>query len=429
MNNIKTRVHITLDDRVNIQAAIAKNLSLAQTSIILSKSRSTIFREIVNNCTYKNGEKLCKTCLHSNECKYRMFYNKNFICNKFEYLSCNKWKTFPYTCNGCSKYGQCLNTKRVYDCKKAHDKALFNLSYSRTSCKLLNDSFEKLDETVSQLIKNGQSLWMIWNNNEWIKRICSLSTLKRAIYKGLFKAKAFELPCYTRYKKVNYSEKYQYARLKNEKIKHIDRLFGRTYSDFRKFVNANPKKLIWEYDSVEGKKYDKQDILTITLAKYRFQFGILIKKHNPVSVLDVMNWLKSIFKEKFQKIFEINLSDNGTEFDYFDQTEIDDNTGERICRVFFTNPYKATDKARCERNHRYIRRFTPKFESLEWMTQEDVNLMFSHINSTPRKSNKNKTPYELVLKDLGLDFLEKIGIKYINPNDVCLKPWIFKKNK
>lgn len=32
---------------------------------------------------------------------------------------------------------------------------------------------------------------------------------------------------------------------------------------------------------------------------------------------------------------------------------------------------------------------------LEWINQDKVNLMFSHINSTPRESLGGKTPYEI----------------------------------
>ncbi len=39
------------DDRINLQAGMAKGLSLAQIARILRKARSTVFREIVNNRT------------------------------------------------------------------------------------------------------------------------------------------------------------------------------------------------------------------------------------------------------------------------------------------------------------------------------------------------------------------------------------------
>ena len=91
-------------------------------------------------------------------------------------------------------------------------------------------------------------------------------------------------------------------------------------------------------------------------------------------------------------------------------------------RVYFTNPYRSTDKASCERNHEFIRYIIPKGKSLDNLTQEKVNLMFSHINSYVRKSNNNKTPFDLIEERFGSEFLSKIGIKKIKPQDVFLKP-------
>ena len=42
------------DDRINLQAGIAKGYSLRKIAEILGKSRSTIYREIIKNCYYKD---------------------------------------------------------------------------------------------------------------------------------------------------------------------------------------------------------------------------------------------------------------------------------------------------------------------------------------------------------------------------------------
>lgn len=49
----------------------------------------------------------------------------------------------------------------------------------------------------------------------------------------------------------------------------------------------------------------------------------------------------------------INLSDNGPEFARFHEIE------EWGAKAFFTNPYRSTDKASCERNHEFIRYVIP----------------------------------------------------------------------
>lgn len=89
-----------------------------------------------------------------------------------------------------------------------------------------------------------------------------------------------------------------------------------------------------------GQIDDKKAILTITFPKERFQFGRIIKKGDPDSVQGIMKYLFTLFGyEKVKNIFTINLADNGIEFSYFHKLEQYD------VRVYFTNPYKSTDKA------------------------------------------------------------------------------------
>ena len=171
-----------------------------------------------------------------------------------------------------------------------------------------------------------------------------------------------------------------------------------------------------------GKREDKYAILTITFPKERFQFGLRILKSDPESVYGKLHDLFSkLGYRKTKAIFPILLADNGIEFSTFHNLEKFD------IKVYFTNPYRSTDKAECERNHEFIRYIIPKGKTLDNLIQEDINLMFSHINSYIRESNQNKTPFELIKERFGSEFLELIGIKHVEPNDVVLKPKLLKK--
>ena len=79
-------------------------------------------------------------------------------------------------------------------------------------------------------------------------------------------------------------------------------------------------------------------------------------------------------------------------------------------------------KGRLEKNHEYIRYVIPKGRSMYRYTQDDINLMFSHINSTARDSLNGATPFDLA--DLLLD--KKIpalaGQFKVSPDEVMLKP-------
>ena len=78
-----------------------------------------------------------------------------------------------------------------------------------------------------------------------------------------------------------------------------------------------------------------------------------------------------------------------------------------------------------ERNHEEIRRILVKGSSFDALTQEDVNLALSHVNSAPRPSLDGKTPYDEFVSfhgERGREFLEKLGIRRVNAESVVLDP-------
>ena len=78
-------------------------------------------------------------------------------------------------------------------------------------------------------------------------------------------------------------------------------------------------------------------------------------------------------------------------------------------------------------NHELIRRILPTGTSFDNLSQDDINLMMSHINSYTRKKLNDKSPYDIFSTIYGYDTLNKIGIKKINSNDVNLTPKLLKK--
>ena len=99
-------------------------------------------------------------------------------------------------------------------------------------------------------------------NNALLSKICSERTFRRYVYHNYLSVKAHELPRY-----VRYSHKYDY---KKKKIINVERMLGRTFSDYKKYVESHPDDNIFQYDSVEGKIDDKKAILTITYPEFRF---------------------------------------------------------------------------------------------------------------------------------------------------------------
>lgn len=377
---------LNIEERMLIQACLAKNISYTEIAKRLDRNKSTISREINTHLIVKNG------------------YWEKDCCHRKEYI----------LCNACPYRKTCQHEKRYYNFEEANKVAnelrRNSRKYTHLSQKQINDIDEILMEQVREL---KQSLHHVYASNPSLSKICSEKTIRRLIYNGFTKVRPHELRKYVVYK-------HEYKKPKEFQLRDISVLIGRQFSNYLKYVEKHKRANIVQYDSVIGKREDKFAILTITLIKYGFQFGILIKKSNPEDVVTKLRRLfNSLNKELVKKIFAINLADNGFEFSYFNKIEYSYDK-EFICRTFFTNPYKATDKPHCERYHEFIRYMIPKGKSLDFLTQEKVNWIFSQINSYVRKKLHNQTPYDLVRRKYGQAFLDKIGIVRIDKKKVNL---------
>ena len=131
--------------------------------------------------------------------------------------------------------------------------------------------------------------------------------------------------------------------------------------------------------------------------------------------------------DEFKRLFEVILTDNGSEF--FDplSIEFDFSTGEKISNLFYCDSNCSWQKGTLERNHEFIRYVLPKGSSFASLTQQDCNILASHINSVPRESLNKKTPYEVFSFLDNPQILDKLNITKISPDDVTLTKDIFKK--
>ena len=416
---MKQKQRLTVDDRINLQACIAKNISQSETCKIIKKNRSTVYRELKNYSNIRDGIHSCHHCQKKDFCEENGVVTANMPKNQpcFVPIFCHFLCKYPFVCNNCENKKKCNREKRFYDCINAENRSLKNRIGTRKNKRISKDNIEILNSIISPLVFKGQSLHHIYETNEKLKKICCERTIRRLLYDRYFDAKPFDLIRYSRFRHTS-----PYLVHDDRSVKNIERLYKRTFTDLKKYLHNHKDARVVQFDSVIGKRDDKYAILTITFPKEKFQFGLKILKSDPDSVYGCLDSLfRKLGYKNTKKIFPILLADNGIEFTTFHNLE------KFNIKVFFTNPYRSTDKAECERNHELIRYIIPKHKSLDNLSQEDINLMFSNINCYIRESIENKTPFELIKESFGQDFLNLIGIKYVYPNDVTLKPSIFKK--
>jgi IS30 family transposase len=120
------------------------------------------------------------------------------------------------------------------------------------------------------------------------------------------------------------------------------------------------------------------------------------------------------------------LTDRGSEFTNPLAIEFNKGNGRRT-HIFYCDPQRSDQKGGCEVTHEMIRRVLPKKTSFDNLTQNDINLMMSNINSYNRKKLNNQSAHQLFSFINGGDILDKLGIKSIPANEINLTPLLLKK--
>ena len=179
-------------------------------------------------------------------------------------------------------------------------------------------------------------------------------------------------------------------------------------------------------DTVEGIKGGKV-FLTLLIRQSKLMLIYLMENKTMECVEKAFQEIKKkLGNERFKRIFEVILTDNGSEFFNPMSIEKDEETNEIISHVFYCDPGASWQKGALEKNHEYIRYVLPKGSSFDELTQEKINILMSNINSTSRDTLNGKTPYDATLLILEEDVLEKLGVKKIKADEVNLSPKLLK---
>lgn len=247
--------------------------------------------------------------------------------------------------------------------------------------------------------------------------MCDEKTIYNYIDDNLLSVGNLDLP-----RKVRYRVRKKKRAVRVDKQCYV----GRTYEDIRTFLAACPDVAVNEMDSVEGRKGGKV-LLTIYFRNCELMLAFIRDANTARSVTDIFNRLdQTLGREAFQRLFQVMLTDRGSEFTDPLSIECDEN-GEIRTRVFYCDPQRPDQKGGCEVTHEMIRRILPKGTSFDHLTQSDINLMMSHINSYKRKKLGNQSPYQLFSFFYGEDLLAKLHIHQISPNNINLTPKLLNK--
>lgn len=256
-----------------------------------------------------------------------------------------------------------------------------------------------MDSLVSPQILQNKSIASI---HKLLNVDCSLASLYNYIDKGYLTARNLDLA-----RKVAFR-----PRKKRQTPKDTKARKNRTLDDFKKYLEQNPEAQIVEMDTVEGIKGGKV-LLTFLFRNCKLMLAFLLEDKTTESVKAVFDKLEEIFTyDIFCKVFEVILTDNGTEFSDPMSLEFNDE-GIGRTRIFYCNPSAAYQKGSIEKNHEFIRYMIPKGTSMDNFTQDQIDDMMNNINNYNRESLNWHSPYSLAEILLGKELLKKLNFSYI----------------
>lgn len=373
--------HLTLSDRNDIQLGLERGETFKAIGQSILKDPTTVSKEVKRNRQIRES-----TC-HN--------------------LPCPLLDKAPFVCNGCPKRRQNCGYKKIfYLAKQAQKQYEQTLVESREGTPLNSKTFWDMDKVISDGVKKGQHIYHILKTHNLD---VSSSTVYRHIRKGYLSIAPIDLARAVKFKE---RRKSKLPSIPKEAKK------GRSYEDFQNYLALNQLDSWLEMDTVMGRMGGKV-LLTFNLSFCNFIFARLLDNKTALEVTkhlyDIKNTLHQADKDFFQ-LFPVILTDNGGEFARVDDIEMDVR-GES--KLFFCDPNRSDQKGRIEKNHTLIRDILPKGTSFDNLTQEDINLVCSHVNSVKRAALNGKSAYELFAFTYGEEIPKLLGISKIPAEDVC----------
>lgn len=426
--------HLTLENRIYIENELNKGTSFRDIAKFLCKDPTTISKEVkahrlsdwYHKGTFYNAKNFC---IHRYHCKKTNACGKivlcgvkctscptcNQTCRDFEKERCSRLDQAPYVCNGCpKKINHCtIAHKYTYNARFSDRKYREKLSDSRAGINLTRQELRKKDRIISPLIEQRQSPYQIVTNHPELN--LSVRTVYSYLDQGLFTARNVDLKRKVKFK----PRKCHKTQITNRTV-----FINRTYQDFQ----ALQLPFFAEMDTVHSSRESRKTLLTFFFTKEKLFLAFLMNRCTEGAVHLVFDRLeKRMGTHGFFSVFEYLLTDRGSEFGDPDALETGIN-GIHRTSIYYCDPMHSGQKGGLEQAHTMLRMVLPKGTSFEFLTQWDVNLITSHINSTPRESLGGRTPYRAALETMGEDVLNAFQLRPIAPDEVNLTPKLIRFN-
>lgn len=385
--------HLTSDQRIEIQECLSHGMTFKAIGKRIGKDQTTVSKEV----------------------KRHIKVHRNSFVNRED--CCPKLLKAPFVCNGCPyrTRSSCHFPRHIYEAKSAQQDYETLLTEAREGIPLTKESFYQTEQVISSAVRRGQH---IYHAIQTYNVPVSASTVYRHIHKGYYSIANIDLP-----RAVKFKPRQKHT---DEKIPKALRN-GRTFDEFLVFCQENGITSHLELDTVIGRIGGKV-IMTFHFTAFNFMFGLLMENKTAAETAAKISGLKQALQNagfSFSETFPVLLTDNGGEFSCVQAIEED--LDGSLSKLFFCNPSTPSEKAKIEKNHTLMRDILPKGSSFDHLTQEDVNLVFSHVNAVKRKEFNGKSAYDLFCFSYSQKLASVLGISFVPAEDVIQSPKLLKK--
>ena len=417
--------HLTLEERRIIRTGIENGSEKAAIAKTIGKDNSTIGKEIRLHRILKVKCDMPLECKNYRKCAFDR--QCTLDCPDYDPFTCKRRDRSPGACNGCGNYSKCRFNKFYYEPEAAQNEYRETLVDSRSGANLTTMEAKAITDVVAPLLKQGQSPYQIIKDHPELG-ICEktlynyienrvLNVLSDISSISLRRTVSRKIP------KRN-SEIYK----KREPRKYLE---GRQYKDYLEYLDQHPNAYVVQMDTVYNDESNGPFIQTFKLMQSRLTFAVFHEHKTTESMTNGLNLLEAVLgKELFNKHVEVLLTDRGTEFSAPDALESREDNTTRT-RVFYCDPMCSNQKGSLENKHIELRYICPKHVDLRALGltgQDKLNLVLSHLNSSPCEKLAGKSPLEyaeFMFPDLVAKFNE-FQIVQIPKDDIILRPYLLK---
>lgn len=432
--------HLNAERRTEIQHGIEEGKCKAEIARLIHCDPTTVSKEIMKHRQIYASEKSypveCaefKTCSRKSTCTP----SSAAFCDEFVKFECRMRDHSPGVCTGCKTFRSCRYIKYKYVAANAQRAYENSLSESRKGLDLDEKTAEIIAPIIRQMLDQGRSPYeIIEAHPEFGFTVRTLYTYIDCHAFAVVGVQNINLrrKC-GRKKTIRKADAKKYKKRKDNSY-----LKGHTWEDwqaYKEYMESTGRHLsVVEMDTMYNNVTLGPFVQTFKLNDAQIALAVFHIEKTAEAMVRGVDYIEGILGEKlFEEIFQVILTDRGSEFSAVERLEFRKD-GSRRTHVFYCDAMRSSQKPHVENKHTEYRDILPKETDLYkigLISQSQLNIVLTQLNSRTLLSigDGKHTPFEYA-RFYYPELVEKLiasGISEIKSDYVILNPDVLDKKK